>query len=166
MISLRAILIATDGKIQKRILWFSVTSNGVYSGYCWKNRDFHTSYHFDGNVFTTLPNEKPKKIVTLPSLKDLDNVYQLYATSFPINFSRMHNHPSYTLEKFDAVVSIDTRVHERGIGVNFFIIPQNRFDLLGNILPTPTKIEAHFFFNCNPWIGLVLYGVYEKEQNT
>jgi hypothetical protein len=162
---LRAILIATDGKVKKKILWFSVTSNSVCSGYCWKNRDFHLTYHFDGNTFITFPNGISKKTVTLPSLKNLDNFHQLYTTSIPLNFSSVKNRPTYNLEKFDAVINVDTRIHKKGIGVSFYIIPENRSDLLSKVLLTPTKIEAHYFFNCNPWIGIVLYGViYHKEE--
>jgi hypothetical protein len=164
VISLHVELIATDGKIQKRILWVSVTSNGVYSGYCWKDRAVYISYHFDGNVFTHWSDGKPKKTATLPSLRDLDDSRQLYSTAFSSNLSRMHDIPVYNLKKLDAIVNVDTRSHERGIGVNLFIIPQNRFDLVGKVIRfPPSNNEAHFFFDCNPWIGLVLYGnVYEK----
>jgi hypothetical protein len=168
VIILHVELIGTNGTIQKRILWFSVTSNGVYSGYCWKNRDFHTTYHFDGNVFINWSNQKPKKTVTLPSLTELDSCHQLYSTGFSPNLERMHECPPYNLKKLDAILNIDTRAYVRGIGVSFFIFPQNRPDLIPNMVRFPeTKTEAHFFLNCNPWIGIVLYGnIYETEQNT
>ena len=158
-------LVATNGKIQKRVLWFSVTSNGVYSGYCWKNRDAHISYHFDGNVFTNWFDGKTKKTVTFPPLKELDSFRQLYSTVFSGILKQMHECPSYNMKKLDALVTVDTRAYTKGIGINFYIIPQNRADLLSGVTNIPPKTEAHFFFNCNPWIGFVLYGdVYEKEQ--
>jgi len=162
VIVLRAKLIATDGKIQKEILWFSVTSNSVCSGYCGDYGNFHTTYHFDGNVYTTYPNEKTKKLVTLPSLNNLKTFHQLYTTAFSNKLSQAHS-SLYNLKKLDAIVNIDTRAHSNHIGVHFFIIPKDRFDLLDKMLITPTIIEAHFFFNCNPWIGIVLYSVPVKE---
>ena len=167
MISLDIELIATDGKNQKRILWVAVTSNGVYSGHCEKNRDRHISYHFDGNVFHNWFGEKPQKTITLPSLKDLNNFHQLYSTGFSSNFVHLHE-TQYKLKKLDAMVSVDTRAYSRGIGVNVFIVQQNRHDLIAEIVRFPPSVtEAHVFFTCNPWIALVLYGnIYEKEQNT
>ena len=167
MIILRVELIATNGIIQKRILWVAVTSNGVYSGYCFKDRDLHVSYHFDGNVFHNWFGDKPQKTQTLPPLKDLDNCYQLYSTGFTSNLNRLHDTPPYKFEKLDAIVSVDTRAYPRGIGVNLFIIPRNRYDLIYKTIRFPPSItEAHFFLKCNPWIALVLYGeIFKEEQN-
>lgn len=156
---MRVELIATDGEIQKKILWFSVTSNGVYSGFC-DERDSHISYHFDGNVFTDWDKKKPKRI--LPTLKDLKSPQLLYALVFTSKITEEPEHPLYDMKKLDAIVTIDTRAYKNGIGVNFYILPQNRVDLLNEITEFPPdfppKIEAHFFFNCNPWIGLILFG--------
>ena len=165
--SLHVELIATDGVDQKRILWVAVTSNGVYSGYCEKDRGTHISYHFDGNVFHDWVGGKPKKTRTLPSLENLNDAYQLYSTGFTNNLKNLHEAP-YSLKKLDAIVSIDTRSYLRGIGVNLFIIPQNRFDLIAKTVQFPPhNTEAHIFFTCNPWIALVLYGnVYKEEQKT
>ena len=162
---MRIELIATDGINQKRILWVAVTSNGVYSGFCFENRDLHISYHFDGNVFHNWFGEKPIKTRTLPSLKDLDNCYQLYNACFTNNLNRLHDTPPYKMEKLDAVVNVDTRAYPKGIGVNLFIIPQNRPELISKIVRFPPTItEAHLFLRCNPWIALVLYGDVYKDS--
>jgi len=160
-------LIATDGAIQKRILWIDVTSNGVYSGYCHKNRDMHTSYHFDGNVYTNWSGEKPTKTLVLPPLNELRGYHQLYATAFTSDLSRLHDTPLYRLKKLDAIVSIDTRVYKRGIGCMLFIIEPNRSNHLGKIienLPKGMVTEVHNFLRCAPWISLVLYGNVYKEN--
>lgn len=165
-------LIATDGKIQKRIVWVDVTSNGVYSGYCREKRDMHISYHFDGNVYHNWFGEKPTKMRVLPALNDLKGYYQLYSTGFTSNLSRLHDIPLYSLKKLDAIVNIDTRAYRRGIGCDVFMIEPKRFDLVGKAmsgfpgLPTALNItEAHIFLRCNPWISLVLYGeVYKEPQ--
>lgn len=157
-------LLATDGKATKRILWVAVTSNGVYSGFCSEDRDEHVSYHFDGNVFHTWFREKPTKTLTLPPLKDLDNRYQLYSIVFTSDLNRLHDTHPYKMEKLDAIVSVDTRAYTRGIGVNLYIIPHNRPDLISEMIRfQPTIREAHLFLKCNPWIALVLYGDIFKE---
>lgn len=161
-------LVATDGKIQKRILWVAVTSNGVYSGHCHEKRDVHISYHFDGNVYHNWFGEKPKKTRTLASLEDLKDYFQLYSTGFTSDLSRLHHTPSYHLKKLDAIVNVDTRVYPKGIGCNVFIIAKDRFDLIGKVvngLPQPLTTEAHLFLRCAPWIALVLYGgLYTESQ--
>ena len=160
-------LIATDGKIQKRILWVDVTSNGVYSGHCYEKRDKHISYHFDGNVYINWLGEKPEKTLVLPSLKDLKGCHQLFATGFTSDLSRMHDTPLYHLKKLDAIVNIDTRVYKRGIGCMLFMIKPNGHDLLGRMVNFHklSLTEIHTFLRCDPWISLVLYGdVYKEPQ--
>jgi hypothetical protein len=165
---LRFRLIATDGEIQKRILWVSVTSNGVYSGYCRGKRDEHTTYHFDGNVFVNWLGEKPKKAFVLPSLKDLKGCHQLLVTAFTSDLSQVHDTPLNHPNKLDGIVNIDTRVYKRGIGCMLYMIKPNGHDLLGRVMKLqhkPSFTEIHMFLKCNPWISLVLYGdVYEEPQ--
>ena len=100
-------LVATDGNIQKRILWVDVTSNGVYSGHCSENRDEHISYHSDGNVFHNWFGGKSTKTMTLSPLRDFKGRHQLYCTGFTSDLSRLHDTPLYQLKKLDAMVSID-----------------------------------------------------------
>ena len=167
MIALRVELIATDGKEQKRILWFAVTSNGVYSGFCSKDRDLHITYHFDGNVFHNWFGEKPQRARTLPPLKDLDKYYQLYSTCFTNDLKKLHDTPPYRLKRLDGIISVDTRAYPRGIGVNLYIVPRNRYELISKLVRFPPSTrEAHIFFACDPWIALVLYGnVYKEKEN-
>jgi hypothetical protein len=160
-------LIATDGKIQKRILWIDATSNGVYSGYCHENRDDHVSYHFDGNVYQNIVGEKPKKTLTLPPLSDR-GWHQLTCVGFTSDLSRLHDTPLYNLKKLDAMVSIDVRTYKRGIGCLLYLIEPNRRDLLSEIiktLPETMPTEIHSFLRCNPWISMVIYGnLYSEMQ--
>jgi len=55
-----------------------------------------------------------------------------------------------------------------GIGVNPYIVPPNRHDLISKLVRFPPSIrEAHVFFACDPWIVLILYGygnVYKEKQ--
>jgi len=63
VIALRVELIATDGKEQKRILWFAVKSDRDYSGFH-KNGDFRNTYYFDGNFLHNWLGEKTQKART------------------------------------------------------------------------------------------------------
>jgi len=155
-------LVATDGKIQKRILWIDVTSNGVYSGYCFKGRDQHITYHADGNVFINWLNGKPKKTVVLPPLNAFKGFHQLYATYFANDISRLHDTPDYNLKKLDAIVNIDVRNYENGIGCMLFMAEPNNHGLLGEMikaLPQGLVTETHSFLQCKPWLSLVLHNV-------
>lgn len=158
-------LIATDGKIQKRVLWIDVTSNGVYSGYCIKDRDLHTSYHADGNVFIHWLGDEPKKTVTLPPLDKFSGFHQLSATYFTEDISRLHDTPLYSLKRLDAIVSVDTRSYKNGIGCILFMSEPNNYALLGDmvkVLPQDLATEIHTFMKCKPWLSLILHGVRES----
>lgn len=164
--ALRIELIATDGKIQRRILWVDVTSNGVYSGHCLEKRDMHITYHFDGNVYHNWSGEKPKKTRVLPSLKNLKGLHQLFSAAFTSNLSQMRDTPLYQLKKLDAIVSIDTRVYKKGIGCMLYMAKPNGHDFIGKMMKwqnKPPVTEIHTFLRCNPWISFVLYGDVEKE---
>jgi len=160
-------LIATDGKVQKRILWVAVTSNGVYSGHCFEDRDMHISYHFDGNVYHNWFGEKPTKTLVLPPLKDFKGYRQLYSSAFTSNLSHLHNTPPYRLKKLDAIVNIDVRSYREGIGCNVYMLEPKRSDKIEKIIRGHLKIpitEAHVFLASNPWILITLYGQIYRES--
>lgn len=160
-------LIATDGKVQKRILWVDVTSNGVYSGHCHEKRDIHISYHFDGNVYDNWSG-KTRKTGVLPALKDLKGCHQLVGVGFTSDLSRMHDTPLYHLKKLDAIVNIDVRQYKRGVGCQLYMVKPNGHDIIGQMMKwqnRPQVTEIHTFTRCNPWISLVLYSdVYKEPQ--
>ncbi|MGC1135346.1 MAG: hypothetical protein WA941_21135 [Nitrososphaeraceae archaeon] len=56
-------VIVTDGTEQRRVMWISITLNGIYYSYALKTTDqggFHTSYHKDGSVWRTRNGVKEK----------------------------------------------------------------------------------------------------------
>ncbi|MFZ0965021.1 MAG: hypothetical protein WAN82_00115 [Candidatus Bathyarchaeia archaeon] len=160
-------LIATDGTTQRRILWVDVTSNSVCSGMCKEKADLHTTYHFDGNVFSNMFGEKPKKMYVMPPFEDLRGRHQLSCMVFTSDLARLHDTPLYKFKKLDALVSIDVRAYKRGIGCMLFMVERNRHDVLGELgkdLPTGLVTEIHSFLTCRPWISLVLYGGVYKDN--
>lgn len=48
-------VIVTDGISQRRVIWVSISPNGIYYSHALKTvgeGDNHTSYHRDGSVYT------------------------------------------------------------------------------------------------------------------
>ena len=162
-------LVATDGTSQRRILWADVTSNSVCSGMCLENADIHTTYHFDGNVFSNIIGKKPEKIYALPSLENFRGYHQLSGVGFTNNLSRLHDTPLYKFKKLDAMVSIDVRAYKKGVGCILFMVERNRYDVLGELVkvfpPPLVSTEIHSFLTCNPWISLLLYGGFYRDNH-
>jgi hypothetical protein len=100
-------VLVTDGRIQKRILWLDIKSNGVYAGFCMNDTNFHTSYHADGHVFQTDGN-RTQKIGDYAPLKDLKGLFQLGDFGFVGDLNLMMV-PPYQMKKLDAIVYIDVR---------------------------------------------------------
>ena len=152
-------VLATDGKIQKRIIWIDVKRRGVYAGWCEKNRDFHFSYHSDGNVFRTI-NGKREKIATFQPLDKFKGIHQIASFAFSSDLSKLRV-PSYRMNKLRAVTYIDVRyfVKEKcDVGCNVSLLEPNRFELLHGLTKIPTT-EIHIFTQFNPWILIDIYKV-------
>ena len=150
-------LVATDGKTQRRMLWVDVIPNGVSTGFCEKGRDRHTTYHADGNVYSSFLGGKPKKLMVLPTFNDLRGWRQLCAFSLS-NISCAPSTP-YKLNKLDAIVNVDVRNYE-AVGCMLFVVEPNNLSLIGEMLkgfPQGLVTETHSFLKCKPWISIVLH---------
>jgi len=153
-------LVATDGKIQKRVLWVSSTNNGVYSGYCHEDHDIHVTYHADGNVFNNLTGKTTKAFTAKP-LRNFIGQQQLICFGLSNIISSLHS-PVYELKKLDAIVSVDVRNYQKGVGCMVFLVETKSIalaELINSLYEAnhPKITEIHSFLECNPWIAIVLY---------
>jgi len=154
-------LIATDGNVQKRMLWAHSAVNGVYCGSCNYGRDIHVTYHADGNVFNNFSG-KTTKAFTSKTFEEFTGYQQLLCSAFSNNISHLY-YPPYKLRKLDAIVSIDFRKYKKGVGCMVFLVEAN-FNALADLVKhfqtgnQPKITEIHSFMNCNPWLAIVVYG--------
>src|SRR4030042_1832151 len=151
-------VLATDGKVQKRILWMKVTPEGIYIGDCMETSGDHFSYHVDGNVFWTRDN-KPKKTASFQPLEGFKGIQQIVGFAFSSSLSGLRA-PAYKMSKLRAVAYIDVRDFSRDsshVGCNVLLLEPGRFDLLSQAVPTLQTI--HLFLQFEPWIVLEIYKV-------
>ena len=157
----RAELIATDGEIQRRILFVSYTKNGVYSGFCSENIQYYNTYHLDGNFFLHTNREKLEKIGNFQPLDCLKGSSQLLSAGFTTDIRTLQTIP-YRFTKFDAVVTIDVRNYNGHIGCSVMLVEPKNYQALAKaaIIDIPNKsVEVHSFLECNPWLSLIIYGM-------
>ena len=156
--------IATDGQIQRRILWLDITRNGVYTGFCHRGADSHTSYHADGNVFWTFGG-KSDKIATLVPLKDFKGIYQIAAFAFSRAITRMRDAPVYEMKKLDFVTYVDVRSYSHNIGCLVFLLEPKRFDKIEKLTNLQIAVsEFHIFPNLNPWVVIAFCEIGRKTK--
>jgi hypothetical protein len=158
---MRVELLATDGKIQKRILFVSTTSNGIYCGFRIKESKTYTTYHSDGNVFTHLNDSKPERLTVAVPLDKFTGFYQLCCGGFSQNMLTLDSVDDYRLNKLDSTVTIDMRSYDGGVSLNVFLVERNNFAILSEVSRSdPLQqevIECHLFTKFNPWVLFVLY---------
>jgi hypothetical protein len=153
-------LIATDGKVQRRVLWAHSAPNGVYCGTCTNGEDFHVTYHADGNMFTSLGG-KTNKSGTGKSFKEFRGHLQLLWSGVTNSLSHGY-YPDYVLKKVNALVSVDVRSYKQDVGVMLFMVEPS-FEALDGLVKELQKTsnqhvsELHSFMECTPWIVFVLW---------
>jgi hypothetical protein len=152
-------VVATDGTIQKRVLWLDMRKNGIYAGLCRENIDVHISYHADGNVFQTVMG-KSEKITSLMPLKDFRGISAIASFAFSSDISQVSDVP-YDLKQLDGVIYVDSRSFSSShIGCNVVLLEPKRFDLINSLFTFPVPIsEFHLFTKFKPWILIYLYEV-------
>jgi hypothetical protein len=160
-------LVATDGQIQKRVLWIDYTSNGAYAGFCREGKYSHVTYHADGNYFVNWADEKPKKHGTFQPLGQFKGLFQLLGGGFGNRISS--SAPSYNLKKFDAVVTVDVRNYKNGVNFSIFLVEPNNFSVVAEIIQERAEqvlvTEIHSFLQCKPWLFLVLHDFRNSKTN-
>lgn len=147
-------LVATDGVSQRKVLWIDAKENGVYLGFCEQGgKDYHTSYHRDGNMFSTI-NGKLAHEARFQSLDEFKNAQSVSTFGFPPDLRRFRG-VSYALKKLDAIIYIDVRPFqkERGfINCLVHLLEPQRFDMLKKIAELPGLKQIQIFTNYQPWI--------------
>ena len=158
-------VIATDGNVQKRILWIDIAPNGIYVGWCEKTRDIHISYHKDGKVFWTT-NGKTQKIATFKPLKNFTGTHQICSFAFTSNLHKLRT-PTYKMKKRRAIVYVDVRQYaakKSYIGCNISLLEPGKLELLKPINKMPTK-EIHILTQFRPWIVITIYEAKTEHPN-
>jgi hypothetical protein len=143
-------IIATDGRVQKRILWLDVTPNGIYAGW-FSVEPNHISYHTDGNFFLT-SGDSIKKIATFHELRKFKGIQQLASAGFSSNILEISTHlPEYKMKKLRSVAYIDVRkfMHDPLFGCLVCALEPNRFDLL-TTQRGMSITEIHVFYEFYP----------------
>jgi hypothetical protein len=149
-------ILATNGEIQKRILWLDTRRNGVYAGW-FSNGDNHISYHVDGNFFWTVDG-KTNKTATFSNLIVFKNMQQVASVAFDPDIYKVSALPDYTMKRRRYVVFIDVRKfeHENLFGCNIILLEPYRFDMLTSQRGIHIT-EVHIFFEFHPWVIVEVY---------
>jgi hypothetical protein len=154
---MRIELIATDGIVQKRLLWVEATSGGVYVGMVKiDGSKEHYSYHADGNTFSTA-NGKKQKLVQLQPFSSFKGMQQIQANV--LGLGSFSTRVDYKQKKLTAAVYVDVRNYKsQMIECNLILLEPYRMDKL-NFTPNEPLSELHVFSKFNPWIVFWLHDV-------
>jgi hypothetical protein len=148
-------VIATDGVMQKRIVWINITQNGIYYSFVQDGVDTHSSYHRDGNVFKTV-NGVIKKIATFEPLDAIKGTAQIASFGFTTNLSKLP-FPEYKMQKkLHNIIFVDVRTykHRDDVGFNITLLEPRRYDLLVGI--ENIRSEIHLYTRFTPWLLLTI----------
>ena len=141
-------LIATDGIIQKRLIWIEARSNGVYVSTVKKDGSKeHYSYHADGNTFLTT-NGKTQKLVQLQPFSSFKGMRQLQA--YVLGLGSLSTRVDYKQKQLTAAVYVDVRNYKsQMIGCNPILLEPYRMDKL-DFTPKEPLSELRVFSKFNP----------------
>jgi hypothetical protein len=131
-------------------------------GYCQEGREFHISYHQDGNMFRTIDG-KPERMVQFQSFANFKDAQQIGAFAFTTDLNRFRDFSNYELKEVDAAVYLDMRaLRKQHDFVNCLVelLEPQRFDLLKVFTSFPTRLkEIQMFTDYHPWIVVVISGL-------
>lgn len=157
-------VIITDGVSQKRIIWISVSPNGIYSYFTLGGRGNHTSYHKDGSLWHTVNGVKQKTAQFQP-LSSFKGSHQLSGMGFSTDMSGSPAMPSYTMKKLDSAVYVDVRPYIKksaDVGVNITLLEPKKYSLLEGIESFASEI--HLYPYLNPWLVITIYASGHRER--
>lgn len=152
-------LIATDGKLQKRIVTVAINENGYYFHMVRRMEvDYEVSYHADGSIYNKI-NGKATLRGKLHPLSNFKDTYQVASLSFAPILSRISK-IDYNHEKLDAITYIDVRNYEQSTHVTCSIelLEPNNFAKLHPPEKIPVN-EIHIFAMFKPWIIIRIYQI-------
>lgn len=148
-------VIATDGVRQKRVIWISITTNGIYFDFVREGVDNHFAYHKDGNVFRTI-NGITEKTATFEPLDSIKGTKQIVGMGFSIDIVRKAI-PEYKMKKLQNIIFTDVRTYgnKTHIGCNITLLEPKRYDLLAGMESSASEI--HLYTRFIPWVVIKLY---------
>ena len=155
-------VIATDGRIQRRIIWISINSNGIYCDIIYEGMDRHMSLHKDGSFWATFDGN-PKKEFQIEPLDKLKRRFQLVSFGFIPDITQIVT-PDYIMNKLDSVIFVDTRTYVKNkpsrlyITCNIDLIEPKNYQLLEGIEKFGGEIHIYTQFKqIVPWIVISIY---------
>ena len=148
-------LIATDGTVQRKILWIDAKPNGIYYSFCERERDKHMSYHSDGKMFETVDGIV-KQIGERSPLIGFKGRMDMITFGFVNNLTQVRGVGlDYNLGRVDAAIYLDMRTYvNEGTSMNCTIelLEPDCWDLLKGIGQYRGLRQVHVFTSYNPWI--------------
>jgi hypothetical protein len=154
-------VIVTDGISQRRVIWVSITLNGIYYSYALKTTGkggYHTSYHMDGSVWST-HNGVKNKLAQYQPLKSFKGKQFLWNMVLSNMIGEVEAAPPYKMAKLDSAIHIDVRPYKKkqmGIGIRMILLEPKKYSLLKGIEPTPKEMHVYPSYGY-PWQVIMVY---------
>lgn len=154
-------VIATNGEIQRRIIWVSVTPNGLYCDIISEtNTDRHYSIHSDGSFWYTFAGMTIKDNQYEP-LDKLKGRLQLVTFDFVPDITRIYT-PDYKMVKLDSAIVVDVRAYNEPsrnyITCTLDLIEPKNYQALEGIEKFGGEIHVYTQFKqFAPWIVISIH---------
>lgn len=165
-------VIATDGSIQKRIIWIGITPDGISCDIPYKGLQRHVTLHKDGSFWSTYEGKKEKHYQIQP-LDQLKIRFRLATFNFVPDISQLTTE-DYKMKKLDSIIFVDTRAYQSNhkannignnisdnkppyITCNIDLIEPRNYELLGGIERFGGEIHVYTQFKLGPWIVISIY---------
>ena len=158
---LRTEILATDGKLTRRLLWMNRTRGGLQAGWFSKGFHYHLTYHNDGSRWETEGDSPAQPEGYGPRLDKFDGIEQISGFTFPTQVTEITEEFPYQMKKLDAIIHVDVRAYpEGGILCDVYLLEPGRFDLIDprkNDVPmfapfSEDPTEIHLLTTVNPWV--------------
>lgn len=153
-------VIVTDGTLQRRVIWISITPNGIYYSYALKTTEqggHHRSYHKDGSVWVTQKGV-PKRLAQHQPFKSFRGKLYLWNMVLSNVIGEVEAAPPYKMRKLDSAIHIDVRPYKKknlGIGIRMILLEPKKYSLLEGMESTAREIHVYPVFQ--PWFAIIVY---------
>lgn len=144
-------VVATNGKVTKKILWIKRTARHICYGWDIPTVVGHFTYHESGKQHFKLNDRVVGAESQKIPLRGFKGVVQLGNTGTHKNLSALP-HVDFNYKKVDGLVWIDTRTLTSptdSFGVDFQLVEVGKLD---KVYRLPGYKSIHVFMFSNPWI--------------
>jgi hypothetical protein len=153
-------LIATNGSVIKKILWFRHTGKEFFYGYAITGLDIHRSYHEDGTThwkIKEINSIKPTQTilpVKFKPLNEFEGIFHLGTLAFPFKNLEGYDKPDYGMREYDDIIFIDVRSigHKETLNVHSYLLEPNKMELIPKFRG---KSHIHIITTTMPWIVII-----------